>query len=77
MTSNEFKGLRKQMGLTQVQLADLMGMPQPSLARIESGVRQPTRQHAAHIQAIALLGKEKMGRLETLVATKNDSDKSE
>jgi len=52
------------------KLADLMGMPQPSLARIESGVRQPTRQHAAHIQAIALLDKEKTDRLKALVATK-------
>ena len=76
MTSNEFKGLRKKMGLTQIQLADLMGMPQPSLARIESGARQPTRQHAAHIQAIALLDKKKIGRLEALMIT-NNSDKSE
>ena len=77
MTSNEFKRLRNQMGLTQIQLADLMGMPQPSLARIESGARQPTRQHAAHIQAIALLDKKNIGRLEALVATKKDIDKSE
>ncbi len=55
MTSEEFKQARLDMGLTQARMAKLMGMAQPSLARIEAGKRQPTRQHAAAIRLLQIL----------------------
>ncbi len=55
MTSDEFRALRKKMRLTQTRLAALMGMPQPAVARIETGGRQPTRQQAAHILMLCFL----------------------
>ena len=53
MTSNEFAQLRKELGLTQAELAAIMGSTQPSIARIESGERQPTKILAAFIRYIA------------------------
>lgn len=53
MTSDEFRRLRISLGLTQAELADIMGMTQPAVARIESGERKPTKLHAAFLRFIA------------------------
>jgi transcriptional regulator with XRE-family HTH domain len=55
MTSEQFKAARLACGLTQAQFADLMGMEQPSIARIETGARQPTKQQAATVALILKL----------------------
>ncbi len=55
MTSEEFRQARLDMGLTQARLARIMGMPQPAIARIEAGKRQPTKQHAATICLLQIL----------------------
>lgn len=47
MTSAEFRAARLRLGLTQAELAEIMGMGQPQIALIESGRRQPTKIHAA------------------------------
>ncbi len=57
MTSKEFREARKKLGLTQNELAQIMGMNQPGIARLESGERQPTKQHSATIKLILLLDK--------------------
>jgi len=49
------KKVRSKFGLTQKQMAKVMGMAQPTLARIESGKRAETKGHIAHIHAIDLL----------------------
>ena len=47
MTGLEFKKIRQALGLTQQQLADMMGMWQTHISRIERG--NPTKQQAAFI----------------------------
>ena len=42
LAGNLLRRARAQKGLTQRQLADLAGVPQSSIAKIESGARQPT-----------------------------------
>ena len=49
MTSAEFKQIRQQLGLTQAELAETMGMTQQAVSRIERGERQPTKQQWAFI----------------------------
>ena len=49
MTSIEFKAIREDLGLTQAELADWLGMTQPMVSRIERGDREPTNQQGAAI----------------------------
>ena len=53
MTSEEFRQIRLRLGLTQAELADLMGTHAQHISRIECGDRQPTRLLAAFIRYIA------------------------
>lgn len=53
MTSEEFRAIRRRLGLTQAELADLMGTRAQHISRIECGDRQPTRLQAAFIRYIA------------------------
>ena len=53
MTSEEFRTIRLRLGLTQAELADLMGTHAQHISRIECGDRAPTRLHAAFIRYIA------------------------
>lgn len=53
MTSEEFRQVRLQLGLTQSELANLMGTYAQHISRIECGDRAPTRLHAAFIRYIA------------------------
>ncbi len=55
MTSDEFKALRKRMRLSQTRLANLIDIAQPSIARIESGRRQPTKQQAILLHLVDFL----------------------
>lgn len=52
MTSQEFKTIRQQLGLTQAELAETMGMTPQAVSRIERGERQPTLQQAEFINHI-------------------------
>ena len=59
MTSQQFRDLRKTLGLNQTELADRLGMTQPMVSRIERGERQPTVQQGAAIMLLReLLTKE-------------------
>ena len=49
MTSQQFRDLRKTLGLNQTELADRLGMTQPMVSRIERGDREPTNQQGAAI----------------------------
>lgn len=40
--NNEIAEARKMKGISQYKLADISGIPQPSIARIERGKTQPT-----------------------------------
>jgi transcriptional regulator with XRE-family HTH domain len=42
LAGNLLRRARARKGLTQRQLAELAGVPQSSIAKIESGARQPT-----------------------------------
>ena len=53
MTSEEFRATRLLLGLTQAELAALMGTYAQHISRIESGDRAPTRQQAAFLRYIA------------------------
>ena len=55
MTSEEFRATRIQLGLTQAELASLMGTYAQHISRIESGDRQPTRQQAAALRLVEQL----------------------
>lgn len=52
MTSKQFYRARIYLGLTQVEFAEKLGMMQPSVSRIETGARLPTRQLAAHVKML-------------------------
>ena len=49
MTSEEFRQIRRQLGLNQTELAARLGMTQPMVSRIERGEREPTNQQGAAI----------------------------
>ena len=49
MTSEEFRTIRRQLGLNQTELAGRLGMTQPMVSRIERGDREPTNQQGAAI----------------------------
>jgi len=51
MSKNYFKAWREHRGLTQVQAAELAGMSQPVLTRIESGAR---KFDASHLTKLAI-----------------------
>ena len=52
MTSEEFRAIRRQLGLSQTELADRLGMTQPMVSRIERGDREPTNQQWAAIMLL-------------------------
>ena len=58
MNSQQFRSLRKALGLTQTELADRLGMTQPMISRIERGEREPTNQQGAAIMLLRELLKE-------------------
>jgi len=49
MTSEEFRQIRRHLGLNQTELAGRLGMTQPMISRIERGDREPTNQQGAAI----------------------------
>ena len=53
LAGNLLKVARGQIGVSQRQLAELAGMPQSTIARIESGTRQPSLPVLARILAAA------------------------
>ena len=55
MTSADFKMARNSLALSQKQTGRLLGMPQNAVSRLESGDRQPTRQHAAAMRLLLFL----------------------
>ena len=57
MTSEEFRQIRRQLGLNQTELADRLGMTQPMVSRIERGEREPTNQQGAAIVLLSELMK--------------------
>ena len=52
MTSQQFRDLRKTLGLNQTELAYRLGMTQPMVSRIERGERWPTNQQGAAIMLL-------------------------
>ena len=57
MTSEEFRAIRRQLGMNQTELAAKLGMTQPMVSRIERGERQPTVQQGAAILLLSELMK--------------------
>lgn len=49
------KYARNRLGITQSVLARLMGMPQPNVARLESGLRSETQKDKATLRLLILL----------------------
>ena len=52
MTSDEFRTLRLQLGLTQAELGKIMGMRPQEISRIESVRATPTKIQAAFIRYV-------------------------
>lgn len=55
MTNKVFADIRQQTGLSQAQAADLLGMTQQSLSRLETGARRITNIHAASIRLLLVI----------------------
>lgn len=55
MTSTEFHQIRQRLGLTQAELAELMGTRYQHISRIERGEREPTVQQAAALRLVERL----------------------
>jgi DNA-binding transcriptional regulator YiaG len=51
--SELIKGLRRHMGLTQAQFADVMGVRQQTVSEWEQGIYAPTRATAKHLTLVA------------------------
>ena len=62
MTSEQFRQIRRHLGLSQTKLADRLGMTQPMVSRIERGDRKPTNQQGAAILLISELMKKENGQ---------------
>ena len=62
MTSEEFRHIRRHLGLNQTELADRLGMTQPMVSRIERGEREPTNQQGAAITLLRELLTREEGR---------------
>ena len=54
------KQVRKELGITQRVMGCIMGMSQPSIARIESGKRCETKEHLAHLAALMLINRHEL-----------------
>jgi len=54
------KQVREKFKITQKRMGHLMGMPQPSIARLESGKRGETKEHLAHLAALMLIKRHKL-----------------
>ena len=52
MNSQQFAQLREKLGITQAELARIMGVRRDHIWRIESGERQPTKIQAAFLRYI-------------------------
>jgi predicted transcriptional regulator len=59
VTPKEIVKLRKDLGLTQRQLADMIGAYQPTIARWETGKNEP---RGANLKALQELQKKAKGR---------------
>lgn len=51
-TSNEVAQIRAQLGLTQLQLADRLGVSDVTVSRWESATRTPTRSHTIALRRL-------------------------
>ena len=52
MQGQEFRKIRKALGLTQEELATIMGLYQGNISRLENGKRNPTKQQVAFISML-------------------------
>lgn len=52
MTSEEFKEIRKHLALTQVELAEMLGIDPVSISRIENGHRNISRRLAKYLETL-------------------------
>jgi len=70
--ASTIKEARQQLGVTQKQMADLLGMTQPMVGKIEGGVegRKETKGHIAHLIALELIFDH--GLLEDLISNLNE-----
>lgn len=61
----KLKTVRLRLGLNQTQMGKLMGMPQPSISRIERGDREETKIMLAFLVALEVL--HELGFLDRLI----------
>ncbi len=60
MTNQKYKKVRLKLGLTQAELANIVGMTQPAIARIETGERNVTLQQHAMIKLLLWIKKKNL-----------------
>lgn len=68
--STTIKEARQALGLTQKQMANIMGQTQQSIARIETGKRTETNSMLRHLTAIEVIAEH--GLIEELASKVND-----
>lgn len=68
VTPDQVKQVRKQLGLTQAQLAQLLGVHALTVSKWERGVGSPTPHHAALLDSFAAATKKEPGIGETVAA---------
>lgn len=62
MTPRQVKALRNALGLTQKQLADMIGAYQPTVTRWERGANQPKGAYLKALQNIAAKAKKEKAK---------------
>jgi DNA-binding transcriptional regulator YiaG len=62
VTSTQIKGLRKRLGLTQQQLADMIAATQVTVARWETGANEPKGAYLKALKELATKAKTKSTR---------------
>lgn len=68
MTPDQVKRIRQELGLTQAQLAQLMGVHALTVSKWERGVGSPTPHQAALLDSFAKAAKKQPGIGETVAA---------
>ncbi|MCK5232714.1 MAG: helix-turn-helix transcriptional regulator [Desulfobulbaceae bacterium] len=74
------KEVRQRLNLTQSKMAELLGMSQPALAKIETGVeaRKETKGHIAHLIALGIISEnDLLGDLQNNILKNKTIDEGE
>jgi DNA-binding XRE family transcriptional regulator len=76
MTSAQFKEIREQLGLSQSQLADVLGLSgRQAVCNIETGIRNPGKLMGAVMEAFVILPERRSKELRVLLLSLLNGEK--